>query len=212
MSCPLRNGICLGINVYRVYKEWAKSRGQFSRGFSASVHLFANSVWHLEAEEGLYAVLHTSSLLSLYISLSIFFCSHSGGQEPMNHMGQERGLSSTRPLQHDNFLLRPAYKYLTWLMLSRQSASEWPFYLATCFTAIGQSAAAAKIHSIDRSLYLLYNSPAGNPWWQIISAPVFDWCFDVSNLQGHTRWTGPSFINSPLLAHRTSKTFSHIVV
>lgn len=35
-------------------------------------------------------------------------------------------------------------------------------------------------------LYLLYNSPAGNPWWQIISAPVFDWCFDVSDLQGQT--------------------------
>lgn len=35
-------------------------------------------------------------------------------------------------------------------------------------------------------LYLLYNSSAGNPWWQIISAPVFDWCFDVSDLQGQT--------------------------
>lgn len=49
-------------------------------------------------------------------------------------------------------------------------------------------------------LYLLYNSPAGNPWWQIISAPVFDWCFDVSDLQGQTKELVEALLTEPNLA------------
>lgn len=59
-----------------------------------------------------------------------------------------------------------SYKYLTGpyaesaVRLRMAGAS---FYLATCFTAIGQSATAAKIHSIDRlwifSIILLQEIP-----------------------------------------------------
>lgn len=72
-------------------------------------------------------------------------------------------------------------------MLTRQSVTKWqacPFIsVHVSWQLDNQPLQWKSIVSIG--LYLLYNSPAGNPWWQIISAPVFDWCFDVSDLQGH---------------------------
>lgn len=61
-------------------------------------------------------------------------------------------------------------------------------------------------------VYLLYNSPAGNPWWQIISAPVFDWCFDVSDLQGHAEELDEALLTEcnpapPRLTPAQSQTF-----
>lgn len=73
-------------------------------------------------------------------------------------------------------------------MLTRQSVTKWqacPFISVHVSRQLDNQPLQWK-SIVLIGLYLLYNSPAGNPWWQIISAPVFDWCFDVSDLQGQT--------------------------
>lgn len=73
-------------------------------------------------------------------------------------------------------------------MLTRQSVTKWqacPFISVHVSRQLDNQPLQWK-SIVSIGLYLLYNSPAGNPWWQIISAPVFDWCFDVSDLQGQT--------------------------
>lgn len=73
-------------------------------------------------------------------------------------------------------------------MLTRQSVTKWqawPFISVHVSRQLDNQPLQWK-SIVLIGLYLLYNSPEGNPWWQIISAPVFDWCFDVSALQGHT--------------------------
>lgn len=73
-------------------------------------------------------------------------------------------------------------------MLTRQSVTKWqacPFISVHVSRQLDNQPLQWK-SIVLIGLYLLYNSPPGNPWWQIISAPVFDWCFDVSDLQGQT--------------------------
>lgn len=76
-----------------------------------------------------------------------------GGGSVMNHVPRRKNvLNRTRTLQHDNFLSqRPisVWQDLRWLGSLLQNGRR-ALYLCTCFTAIGQSATAVKIHSIDR--------------------------------------------------------------
>lgn len=93
-------------------------------------------------------------------------------------------------------------------MLTRQSVTKWqacPFISVHVSRQLDNQPLQWK-SIVLIGLYLLYNSPPGNPWWQIISAPVFDWCFDVSDLQGQTEELVEALLTEskpelPLLTH-----------
>lgn len=99
-------------------------------------------------------------------------------------------------------------------MLTRQSVTKWqacPFILVHVSRQLDNQPLQWK-SIVLIGLYLLYNSPAGNPWWQIISAPVFDWCFDVSDLQGQAEelleaLLTESYLTLPRLTPAQSQTF-----
>lgn len=126
--------------------------------------IFPNSGWHLLAEGLQCAGARPRLLLFKTPSVCGRGCTwqwrrvmppqkQTARGSVMNHVPWRKNvLNRTWTLQHDNFLSQQPtsiWQALCWLGSPLQNGRR-ALYLGTCFTAIGQSATAVKIHSIDR--------------------------------------------------------------